>query len=345
MVGAMVIEIGGVLLALAVLPGLPWQQWRAALAANHTVEAAEIPPSLPPSGYGFQLDNQAAVQDRSFAPRTIPAPATQPRTFTAPPALLDQRPSLAQDRRVTQMLPELPAEPQRREYVEGTLDRASQQILDSLAQPWSSNNPNPAAVSERDLARRNEAFRAPPPRTAQNEQQYLRPEYPSTLPNNLPSNNLPSHTPAAPSTRFGNPSPAQPLQRSQAFAQPVIPLEPVAPKFQSDIAPQSYNAPQTYTAPQGYAAPQNYNVPQGYAAPNTAQAQVSPPSSYYAQQRPSFEGQNTPVERAPISNEYYTPRSSTIPPVSKYTAPSTSPANKFAGPSQVRPTGPRHVQY
>lgn len=369
MASAMVVEIGGVLLALALLPGLPWQQWKAALASNDTTDTAEIPPPLPPSGYGFQLDNQAAVQpDRSVAPRTVPAPTTQPRTFAAPPAVTEQRPSATQDRRVTPLLPDLPPEPQRREYVAQTLDRASQQILDSLAQPWSADSTNSAAVTERDLPRRNELFRAPPPPTGANEQQYLRPEYPSTppnvtlpnavpnanlpsspLPNNpLPSATFPSQPPAAPSSRFGTPSAAQPLQRSQPLPQPVIPLEPAAPKFQSDIAPQSFTAPQPYSTQQPFAAPppapQNYAAPQAYSAPRAAQTPVVPPPSYYSQQRASqFDAEKASfVERAPISNEYYAPRNVTTP---SYGAPPANSSGKVTGPTHVRPAGPRHVQY
>ncbi len=63
------------------------------------------------------------------------------------------------------------------------------------------------------------------------------------------------------------------------------------------------------------------------------------PQSYYAPPRPSqFEGENAHYERAPISNEYYTPRPSSAP------QPSATPST-LSGPTRVRPAGPRHVQY
>ena len=320
MVGAMVIEIGGVLLALALLPGLPWEQWKASIAASQSVEAAELPPSLPPSGYGFQLDGQSnAIPDRAYSQRTVPAPATQPRTFVAPPASLHDRTAvITEGGRGANMLPELPAEPQRREYVADTLDRASQQILDSLAQPWSGRSDDSAGVSERAPLPRNEGFRAPPTRTSVTEQQYLRPEYPSQVPHR----SIPT-----PTTRFGSPSPAQPLERSQTFAPPTIPLEPAAPKFQSDIAPQSYTTP------------------------STAATTVAPPQSYYAQPRPSqYEGASAGYERAPLSNQYYAPRTNSPPqynsapqnPAAGYNA---APPTTLTGPTHARPVGPRHVQY
>ena len=88
MVGAMVIEIGGVLLALALLPGLPWEQWKASIASAPSAsayEAAEFPPSLPPSRYGFQLDGQSRqLQERVYTAPAAPA-APQQQPFAAPP--------------------------------------------------------------------------------------------------------------------------------------------------------------------------------------------------------------------------------------------------------------------
>ena len=320
MVGAMVIEIGGVLLALALLPGLPWEQWKASIASAPSAsayEAAEFPPSLPPSRYGFQLDGQSRqLQERVYtAPAAPAAPQQQPFAAPPPPVVEDRSAVAPLPRRQTSVLPELPAEPQRRQYVAETLDRASQQILDSLAAPWSGDSSNSAGISERELVTRGQNFRAPVHRVPQNEQQYLRPELPNhptdTLRNNLPPSTIPT-----PTTRFGQPSAAQPLERSQSLAQPTIPLEPATPKLSSDIAPQVFTAP------------------------TDATHRVSPPTSYYSRPQSSqFEGETTSYERPPLSNQYYAPREQSD---SLY---STVPSSKPTGPTHVRPVGPRHVQY
>jgi hypothetical protein len=312
MAGAMVIEIGGVLLALALLPGLPWQQWKASLAtaANSTYEAAEMQPTLPPSRYNFQLDGQSRqVQERVYTQRLDQAPAAEVRRFAPPPAAQD-RTTLVPQNRSANILPELPAEPQRREYVASTLDRASQQILDSLAGPWSGSPDNTANANRQSVAppvTRTQVYRAPQP-----QPQFARPEAVRPSPNYA----VPNYTAPAPTTRFGTPSPAQPLERSQSFVAPPVPLEPAAPKFQSDIAPQSYNTP-------------SYNS-QPYQA-----SQVAPPPSYYAppSSQPRYAAETANYERAPIANQYYAPRTNTPAPSSLSNSP------------RVRTAGPRHLQY
>jgi hypothetical protein len=317
-VGAMVIEIGGVLLALALLPGLPWQQWKTSLmgASNEAYQAAEIPPALPPSRYAFQLDGQPRrFDERVYTPPAAPSASMTPRRF-APPSNIDDRSAVVTEQGPRNLLPALPPEPQRREYVAETLDRASQQILDSLAAPWSDD---PAAlprdqVASEPVTREPMSFRPPAVRVPPTEQQYLRPQLPNTV---IPPSPLP-----APNARFGQPSPPQPLngnRNSATFAAPPLPLEQVPPRLDFDPA---FSRESTGERFRGAAAP----------VPTNADRQPSQPRSFYAPQNDLREHQATSYEE-PLSNEYYTPRNKVPPP------------SKFSGPTHVRPAGPRHIQY
>jgi hypothetical protein len=316
-VGAMVIEIGGVLLALALLPGLPWQQWKASLmgASNESYQAAEIPPSLPPSRYAFQLDGQPRrFDERVYTAPSAPAPMATPRRF-APPSNIDDRSAVMTEQGRRGLLPALPPEPQRREYVAETLDRASQQILDSLAAPWSDETsalPRDRVARE-PVSREPMSFRPPVVRVPTTEQQYLRPELPNTV---IPPNSIP-----APNARFGQPSPPQPLnsdRHSAPFAAPPLPLEQAPPRVEIDPAFGSETTGGRF---------------RGSAVPSSVDRQPVQPRSFYAPQNDLREHQATSYEETPLSNEYYTPRNN------------VSPQTKLSGPTHARPSGPRHIQY
>lgn len=317
MAGAMIIEISGVLLALALLPNLPWQQWKAAFASTgeQSYETADLPPALPPSRYAFQLDGQPRMlEERSYAQRTAPnsTPAA-PRTFAAPPPpTFNEHSTVITETGRTKILPDLPAEPQRREYVAETLDRASQQMLDSLAGPWTNRNPqpqpsqpqtftqpqrDPRTITQPTIEPRQPAIRVP------TEQQYLRPELPANPPQ------TPAVTVPAPTTRFGSPSPARPLSQnpSTLSAPPTLELE--MPPLPLSSTP----------------------------APNTSNT-VPSPSHYAPQNELRHEGAAMSYEQPPISNQYYAPRSNA-------TLPPNPQPRSLTGPNQFRQNGPRHIQY
>jgi hypothetical protein len=170
--GGLLIEVGGILLALMVLPIVPWDRWKALLAPQPEPVLTALPPTIPETRFAFQYDGQPRrLEERSFTqpwsslppaaqqPPTSRVPAEQPPAllpFADAPSSLDKRDFGSSIDRYTSdrtgvdvprnTLP--PADsyyapqtgrstnPRQSEYVAETLDRASQRMLESLVGPW-----------------------------------------------------------------------------------------------------------------------------------------------------------------------------------------------------------------